>query len=124
MTPIDNLLAQLPGARKAGNGWSARCPAHEDRKASLSISEGNDGTALVRCHAGCDTSAILSALGLTLADLYPAKADPTPTRNGKPRPSGRAFPTAKDAVAHLERLNGKRSGLWTYPDAHGEPVGI
>src|SRR5262249_32214439 len=112
------------GARKAGNGWSARCPAHEDRKASLSVSEGNDGTALVKCHAGCNTSAILSAIGLTLADLFPRKPGPAPNRNGKPKPGARTFPTAENAVADLERRHGKRSALWTYHDADGELVGL
>jgi hypothetical protein len=73
MTPVQKLLAKLPSATKAGNGWSARCPAHEDRKASLSISEGTDGTALVKCHAGCDTSAIVAAIGLTLVDLFASR---------------------------------------------------
>src|SRR5262249_48826997 len=69
MPPVETLLAKLPGAKRAGNGWSARCPAHDDRRASLSVSEGDDGTALVKCHAGCDTSAILAAIGMKLADL-------------------------------------------------------
>ena len=43
MTPVERLLAKLPDARRAGKGWSARCPAHEDRRASLSIGEGEDG---------------------------------------------------------------------------------
>lgn len=113
MTPLEKLLAKLPGARKIGKGWSARCPAHEDRKASLSVSAGDDGTALVKCHAGCDTSAILAAVGLKLADLFPQKAG-----------GWRTFTTAKDALAELERRHGKRSVLWTYHDAHGEPVGV
>src|SRR5262249_36403367 len=50
MTPVETLLARLPGVRKARNGWSARCPAHEDRQASLSIAQGHDGTALMKCH--------------------------------------------------------------------------
>jgi hypothetical protein len=124
MTPIETLLAKLPGAKKAGKGWSARCPAHDDRRASLSIAEGDDGTALIKCHAGCNTSAILSAIGLTWAELFPPKADPTPNRNGRPNPSGRTFPTASDALAHVERQLGRRSALWTYHDANGEPVGL
>jgi hypothetical protein len=122
MTPVETLLAKLPGAKRAGNGWSARCPAHDDRRASLSVSEGDDGTALVKCHAGCDTSAILAAIGMKLADLFPAKAGPS--RNGKPKPTGKTFPTAEDAVADLERQHGKQSALWTYHDVQGEPVGV
>ena len=49
----------------------ARCPAHEDANPSLSISEGNDGRALLHCHAGCSADAIVGALGLTLAELMP-----------------------------------------------------
>jgi hypothetical protein len=122
MTPVEALLAKLPGATRAGNGWSARCPAHNDRRASLSVSEGDDGTALVKCHAGCDTSAILAVIGMKLVDLFPAQTGPS--RNGKPKPTGMTFPTAKDAVADLERQHGKPSALWTYHDAQGEPVGL
>lgn len=124
MTPLETLLGRLPGAKKAGNGWSARCPAHDDRWASLSIAQSDDGTALVKCHAGCDTAAILAAVGLELRDLFPPKAGPTPSRNGKPPAKGRTFATAKDAVAELERKHGKRSALWTYHDAQGEPIGV
>ncbi len=124
MTPIENLLAKLPGAKKAGKGWLARCPAHDDRKASLSIAQGNDGKALLKCHAGCDTSAILSASGLKLSDLFLPKVGPTPNRNGKATANGRTFTTAKDAVAELERKHGKRSELWTYYNANGEPLGV
>jgi hypothetical protein len=114
----------LSGVRKSGNGWSARCPAHEDRRASLSIGQGDDGRVLVKCHAGCETSAVLAAIGLTLADLFPPKGGPTPTRNGKPASGGRTFATAEEAVAELERRHGKRSALWTYRDAQGKAVGL
>jgi hypothetical protein len=128
MTPVETLLAKLRGAKKSGNGWSARCPAHDDRRASLSVAEGTAGTALVKCHAGCDTSAILAAIGMTPADLFPARTGSTPARNGEPASGGRTFggrtfATASEAVAELERTHGKRSALWTYHDAQGEPVG-
>jgi hypothetical protein len=124
MQPIDLLTSKLHGAKKAGNGWVARCPAHDDRRASLSIGEGEDGRVLVHCHAGCDTSAVLAAVGLKMADLFPPKVDPTPARNGKLASSGRTFATAMDAVAELECKHGKRSALWTYHDAQGETVGL
>src|SRR5262245_27504921 len=124
MTPLETLLAKLPGAKRCGKGWSARCPAHDDRRASLGIAQGDDGTALVKCHAGCDTSAILAAVGMKLADLFPAKAGPTLARNGNPATGDRTFVTANDAVAVLERRHGKRSAFWTDHDAQGEPVGV
>lgn len=122
MTPVESLLAKLPDATKVGNGWSARCPAHDDGRASLSIGQGDDGKVLVKCHAGCKTSAILAAVGLELRDLFPPKTGLTPTRNGKPASGERKFATAKDAVAELERRHGKRSALWTYHNAQGDPL--
>ena len=64
MRPVEALLAKLPGARQSGTGWSARRPAHKDRRASLSVAEGDDGQALLRRHAGCSVDAICTAVGL------------------------------------------------------------
>ncbi|OHB70152.1 MAG: hypothetical protein A2V70_14830 [Planctomycetes bacterium RBG_13_63_9] len=89
MTPVELLLSKLPDAKRAGNGWSARCPAHEDRRASLSVSEGEDGWALVHCHAGCPAEAICAGVGLRLGELMPAAntlpMPHKPKSNGKPR---------------------------------------
>jgi putative DNA primase/helicase len=46
---------------KTGGGWTARCPAHDDRTPSLSIREA-DNKVLVRCHAGCDQERVIAAL--------------------------------------------------------------
>ena len=46
------MLGDSP--RKCGQGYEARCPAHDDRKPSLSIRNADSGKVLVRCHAGCD----------------------------------------------------------------------
>jgi 5S rRNA maturation endonuclease (ribonuclease M5) len=73
VTPIETVLETLEGARKSGAGWSAKCPAHEDRAPSLAVAEGDDGKALVFCHAGCPTSAVVKALGLEEGDLFPPK---------------------------------------------------
>lgn len=63
------LLSRLDEVRVVSGGWMAPCPAHEDRKPSLSISE-RDGKTLLKCHAGCETPAIVEALGLKMADLF------------------------------------------------------
>src|SRR5690348_5945821 len=104
MTPVQRLLEKLKGAKETASGWSARCPAHEDRKPSLSVSEGEDGRALVRCHAGCTVEAVCAALGLTLRDLMPERIDPTakfgPARADTRR--GKVYDTAGAAVTALE----------------------
>ncbi len=55
-------IAQALGGRTAGSGWSAHCPAHDDRTQSLSLRETPDGKVLVRCHAGCDQDAVIRHL--------------------------------------------------------------
>jgi hypothetical protein len=55
-------IAKALGGRKAGGGWMARCPAHDDREPSLSIRDADDGKVLVRCHAGCDQEWVIAAL--------------------------------------------------------------
>lgn len=55
-------LAEALDARPSGDGWQARCPAHDDRTPSLSIGAGSDGAPLVHCHAGCEQEAVLEAL--------------------------------------------------------------
>ena len=64
-------LAKALGGRSVGARWMARCPAHEDRKPSLSISSGRNGKVLVHCHAGCDQGRVIATLrscGLWLGD--------------------------------------------------------
>jgi hypothetical protein len=70
MTAAQRLLDRLDGVRASSHGrWMARCPAHGDKSASLSIRE-VEGRVLVHCFAGCDTRAVVGALGLRLSDLF------------------------------------------------------
>lgn len=69
---LDNLLDRLDGVRRSGSGWSARCPAHDDRQASLSVSRGDDGRWLLKCHAGCAFGSIIDSLGVEARDLFPS----------------------------------------------------
>lgn len=70
----DTLLSRLDGVRRTGPGrWLARCPAHDDAKASLSIAQVSDGRVLVHCFAECDTQRVLASVGLEFDALYPAR---------------------------------------------------
>jgi len=69
--PVENLVQRL-NARRSGKSWIAKCPAHDDHRPSLSIDEGSDGRALIKCHAGCSTDDVMGALGLTKRDLFAA----------------------------------------------------
>lgn len=66
---LEAVLARLQDARRSGNGWRARCPAHEDRIPSLSINE-RDGKILVHCHGGCSQEAVLAALKIEAHELF------------------------------------------------------
>jgi hypothetical protein len=80
MMRVDELLARLDHVRRKGDGWMARCPAHEDRNPSLSVSEGERGL-LVKCWAGCTVGAITAALGVRVSDLfYDQRPNPTAIR--------------------------------------------
>jgi len=73
--PVDVVLMGLERAgcqvHPSGNGHEAQCPAHDDRRASLSVGEGEDGRALLRCHAGCTVDDIVDAIGMEMKDLFP-----------------------------------------------------
>jgi hypothetical protein len=102
--PVEKLVERLH-AKRCGKGWIAKCPAHDDRKPSLSIDEGADGRALIRCHAGCDNTVILASLGMELRDLFPV----TSHRQSDNGPTSTAlFDWSKCVAAftgkHIERL--------------------
>lgn len=69
-----------PGRPSSRGGWQLKCPAHADRNPSLSLDANPDHHVLLYCQAGCDTDAILAAIGMTRRDLYPVRdtrtADP------------------------------------------------
>jgi len=71
MTPLQTVLEVLEGVRRCGNGWSAKCPGHDDGTASLSVGEGNDGRVLLHCFAGCAFPDIVKAAGVAGTDLFP-----------------------------------------------------
>ncbi len=90
--PFDRIVAALEARdcrpRKSGDGVTARCPAHEDRRASLSASEGKDGRVLVKCFTGCEAADIVKALGFEMTDLFPERDEkPKPKRNGSRGPA-------------------------------------
>ena len=66
---VADILHRFNGVKKQGAGFTAKCPAHNDKKPSLSISEGEGGKILLHCHAGCSVEDICRAIGLTPAAL-------------------------------------------------------
>src|ERR1700686_4356602 len=104
--PVQGLLSKLQNVKPSGQGYSARCPAHPDTRSSLSVSQGDDGRALVCCHAGCTADAICSAIGWALANLMPAKNGKPKPRENNSKPHREAFATSPDAIAALDHKRG------------------
>jgi archaellum biogenesis ATPase FlaH len=90
---LGDFLAKLNGVRKSREGWIARCPGHEDRNASLSVTA-RDGKILIHCFAGCTIEGICGAIGIKTSDLFPNPQEP---------PRGRHYSTANS------KLNGSVS---------------
>ena len=126
MTPTDRLLAALRehdrNPRRSGAGWTALCPAHNDHHSSLSISEGDDGRVLVRCHAGCEASEVASAIGLKMSDLMPPRQDTPANRSSckKPRLS---VPALRETVRNSESSPGVPVPTTLSYDADNEGIG-
>lgn len=70
MASIDEVLSRLDGVKRAGAGWVARCPSHEDHRQSLGVSVGDDGRVLVNCYAGCAVEDVCSRIGLSVSELF------------------------------------------------------
>ena len=69
-SPSTLLLPRLGGVVTTGRGWRSRCPAHGGKSASLAITEGENGTLLLHCFAGCQVHDVLAAVGLRVGDLF------------------------------------------------------
>ena len=76
---VSMFLARFDAVTRSGDQYLVRCPAHDDRKASLSVSEGTDGRVLLKCFAGCQASEVVAAMGLAWSDLFADDAT-APTR--------------------------------------------
>jgi len=67
----DGLRETIAAVRSDGRQRDCRCPAHDDRRASLSLGLGADGQVLLHCHAGCSLGTVLAAAGpATLDEEY------------------------------------------------------
>lgn len=64
----ETIAKALGNAKRVGKGWLASCPlpghgqGHGDKNPSLSISDGDDGKPLFKCHSGCDQHELFHAI--------------------------------------------------------------
>ena len=86
----EQIAVGLGRHTRTQTGFTACCPAHNDKTPSLSISDGDDGKILVRCHAGCDQAAVIDAL--KRRNLWPEHV------NEKPLPLTRQTERVKKTI--------------------------
>lgn len=77
---INVFLQSFKNVKQTGpNQYICRCPAHTDKKSSLSIAYNpSEDKIALHCHAGCSTADILTEIGRTWADIMPTSENETP----------------------------------------------
>lgn len=129
---IEDVLRRLEGVSRGANGQHmARCPAHEDKRASLAIRQGDKGIVL-HCMAGCATEEICARLGIKVADLFDEarQAVPSPKAAPKAEPQKtrmRAEAFRVGAVYNAKGQGGERRPekivkVYEYEDLNGLPL--
>jgi hypothetical protein len=63
------VLGRLKKVRRSGRGHVALCPAHDDRRPSMSITEVGDRI-LLHCFVGCSIENICNSLGISVSNLF------------------------------------------------------
>ncbi|MBT9486565.1 MAG: DNA primase [Rubrivivax sp.] len=115
---IEAVFARLEKPRVRGPGrWMCKCPAHRDRRASLSVRELDNGVVLLHCFAQCEVEEIVRALGLTMEDLFPPGQGP-----GQGRPAERKPFTAREVIEALQAELGVAWVLLTDLEAGKPPT--
>lgn len=65
----ESNLQHFKISKRYGDKAQCKCPAHDDKQASLTISKGRKCTVFY-CHAGCRVDDILTAAGIAKKDTY------------------------------------------------------
>ena len=76
MGATDWLIEYLEASGSVSLSGLWQCPAHDDSFPSMSLTEGEDGRALIYCHAGCASREILDSLGLGVVALFDSHTIP------------------------------------------------
>lgn len=113
MTTPEDIARALGGAKRSGSNWSCKCPAHEDQKASLSITQNFSGKLLVHCHAGCEPMNVISFL--RAKGLWPDTAKTAPVAIPPPRAKIELPPSQPQTSSR-----GRIVATYDYTDEDGE----
>jgi len=118
-------LTKALGGHWHGKYGTCRCPAHDDRAPSLSVSQGQDGTVLVKCFAGCNQRSVIEAL--KARGLWGDATDWRPSRDRRPQPAQHRPTPPEDTgntMAALDIWRACQSALGTLAQTYLRARGI
>lgn len=120
---LKTIADELGGARlKAGGGYLALCPGHNDKNGSLSLDNGEKGL-LYHCLAGCSQEAVRDAL--KSRGLLPGKGEVNPMPPKRSAPTKQIWtpilpvPASAPAPPEKHPHHGAPAMRWEYRDQDG-----
>ena len=113
---IHKVIQKLDGVKKSQTGFLAKCPAHDDEKQSLAISD-SGGKVLLNCFAGCPTAEIVSAIGMDWKDLF---HDGNSIKQSFSQNGVMTFASPQPKIAHVYRYTDETGNL-LYENVRYEP---
>ena len=112
---LTEILNRLEGVKGGHGQYTARCPAHDDRRNSLSVSVGEGGRILLHCHAGCSVRDIAGAMGLTVKDLFTEEHKPSNFKRDRGKlVATYTYPSGAQKLRYADK-----SFTWRRPDGKG-----
>lgn len=125
---LSDILGRLTQVKGSGDSYTARCPAHDDKNASLGV-DVRDGKILLHCFAGCDTERICQAMGIQMRDLFaepmdkssPQRTEPS-ARGRKPRKPMQPYQAGGKYFNPRTREEEKITRVYAYQDETGREV--
>ena len=117
----EQFIRRFDKRKDSARGCMVKCPAHEDKQASLAVSRYKDGGVMLKCFAGCKSEDIVAKMGLTMRDLFAKELPPrmqivekaeTIFGNVRSKPIDRAEPDPKAEVV----------AQYSYTDAFGREL--
>ena len=108
MQDLDIFEANIAGLKiekRYKDKVQAKCPCHDDKKASLTVTKGKKCT-LFHCHAGCNTESILQALGIEMKDTFYMKEiqNNANWKNYVEKRAGKRIESTYDYVSYNDNL--------------------
>ena len=105
---------------------TAKCPAHDDERPSLSVAVGDDHDVVFHCHAGCPPDTVIAEL--SRLHLWPTEPRPRTSKSDKPSETRSMeswvapIPEGAPPVPQSHPKLGAPTQSWWYRDSEGRPL--